>query len=93
MSNVAEKKIVKRKGIKNVRKSKRRHARNLFEKISLKKAVKAVRAAIAAKAADAAELFKKAVSVIDKAAEKKIIHSNKAARLKSRLSLAFNKNK
>jgi small subunit ribosomal protein S20 len=88
---MAEKKIVKRKGLKNVRKARRRQARNLLEKNKLKAAVKAARAAIASKAADVMEKIKKAISIIDKAAQRRIIHANKAARLKSRVSLAYNK--
>ena len=88
---MAEKKVVKRVGAKNVRKSKKRHARNLLEKKNLKDFVKAARSAIASNAANLAEQIKKAVSVIDKAAERGIIHANKAARLKSRITLAYNK--
>ncbi len=88
---MAEKKIVKRAGLKNVRKAKKRQARNLKEKNILKAAVKAARRAIASRAADLAEKLKKTISVVDKAVQRKIIHANKAARLKSRLTLAFNK--
>ncbi len=90
---MAEKKVVKRKGLKNVRKTKKQHARNLTAKIAVKAALKAARAAIAAKAADAPEKIKRSVSILDKAAERMIIHPNKAARLKSRLALAYNKTK
>ena len=90
---MAEKKIFIRKGIKNVRKTKKRAARNLMDKKNLRTALKAARRAIAAKAADVAEKIKKAVSILDKAAERKVIHANKASRLKSRLSLAYNKTK
>jgi small subunit ribosomal protein S20 len=83
---MAEKKVVKRKGIKNVRKTKKRHARNVREKSALKTALKAARAAVASKAVDILEKVRKAISVIDKAAERGIIHANKAARLKSRLT-------
>jgi len=88
---MAEKKVVKRKGLKNVRQTKKRHARNLAEKNHLKKLVKAVRQAVTKKEAGIAEKLKAAVSVLDKAAEKGIIHRNKADRLKSRLMLAANK--
>jgi small subunit ribosomal protein S20 len=88
---MAEKKEKKRKGIKNVRKNKKRHARNLQEKKTLKNMLKSARAAITAQAKDMLEKMKKAISVLDKAAERKIIHPNKAARLKSRLNLAYNK--
>lgn len=90
---MAEKKVKKRRGIKNVRKAKKRHARNVVEKTKLKLAVKTARAAIVAKASDALEKVKKAISTLDKAAERQIIHANKAARLKSRLTLAINKTK
>jgi len=90
---MAEKKVKKRKGVKNVRKTKRRQARNLLAKKELKLVVKEARAAIVAKAADLAEKLQKAISVLDKAAERQIIHKNKASRLKSRLTLAFNKSK
>ncbi|OGC34523.1 hypothetical protein A2311_05615 [candidate division WOR-1 bacterium RIFOXYB2_FULL_48_7] len=90
---MAEKKVKKtaRKGIKNVRKSKKRHLRNLKEKTLLKKLVKETRKAIAAKTADVKEKIQKAISFFDKLAQRKIIHANKAARLKSRIIKAFNK--
>lgn len=86
-----KKKVVKRKGLKNVRKAEKRHARNVREKTKLKAVLKAARSAIAAKAADVMDKLKKAISVIDKAAERGIIHKNRAARKKSRLMLGFNK--
>lgn len=82
---MAEKKVVKRKGLKNVRKAKKRRARNLTEKKKLKAVIKAAKLAIAAGAADATDKIKKAVSVIDKAAERGILHRNTASRKKSRL--------
>lgn len=88
---MAEKKVVKRTGLKNVRKAKKRHARNLLEKTNIKKVLKDARKAIAAKTAEAQALVKKALAVFDKAAQRGIIHGNKAARLKSRLMLALNK--
>ncbi|MDD5594416.1 MAG: 30S ribosomal protein S20 [Candidatus Margulisbacteria bacterium] len=90
---MAAKKPIKRKHVKNVRKTKKQRARNVREKNFLKAALKAARLAVASKAADVLDKIKKAVSVLDKAAERKIIHANKAARLKSRLNLAYNKTK
>lgn len=89
------KKVVKsaRKHVKNVRKTKKRTARNRREKVLLKSLVKNSRAAIAAKAAGVADALKKAISALDKAVQRGIIHANKAARLKSRLTKASNKNK
>ncbi len=80
-------------GLKRVRSSAKRRDRNLKTKEAIKKAIKFADRAIKAKSADAAELVKKAISVIDKAAERGIIHKNKAARKKSRLSLRFKKSK
>jgi small subunit ribosomal protein S20 len=87
------KKVVKsaRKHVKNVRKTKKRTARNRREKAFLKGVVKATRTAIAAKAADVATGLQKAISALDKAVQRGIIHANKAARLKSRLTRAANK--
>ena len=90
---MAEKKPVKRKHVKNVRKTKKQRARNVREKNLLKLALKTARLAVASKAADVLDKMKKAASVLDKAAERGIIHPNKAARLKSRLNLAYNKTK
>ncbi|MFA9440160.1 MAG: 30S ribosomal protein S20 [Rhodocyclaceae bacterium] len=56
----------------------------------LRTAVKAVRKAIeAGDKAAAQQVFQQSVSVIDSIADKKIIHKNKAARHKSRLSAAI----
>ena len=77
--------------MKRVKTSKMRRARNLAAKQNVKKAFKSAERAIAAKSADAKELVKKAVSVIDKAVQRGIIHKNKAARRKSRLLLKYNK--
>jgi small subunit ribosomal protein S20 len=55
----------------------------------LRTSIKRVRAAVAAgDKALAAEVLRKTTSVIDSVADKKIIHKNKAARQKSRLSAA-----
>lgn len=88
-----KKKVVKRKGVKNVRQTKKRRARNVAEKNTLKKAIKVARTAITGKIADAADKLKQVISSLDKAAERGIIHANKAARLKSRLMVAFNRSK
>ncbi len=57
---------------------------------SLRTAIKAVRKAIeAGDKAAAATIFQSSVSVIDRIADKKIIHKNKAARHKSRLASAL----
>ncbi len=69
-----------RSAIKKVRKDKLRTARNKKRELTLKSAVKKARASKSAKDIQAA------FSALDKAAKVKLIHPNKAARLKSRLS-------
>ena len=65
---------------KKLRKDIKRTRRNQEYRLKIKKAVKAV-----IKKGDK-ELLKKAYSIIDKAVKEKIIHKNKAARIKSRIS-------
>ena len=78
--------------IKDVKKSRERHARNVTEKSKIKTFVKKARGAVEAGDVEAAQkAVSKAASVIDKAAEKGIIHKNAAARRKSRLARAANK--
>lgn len=64
---------------KKMRQDKKRQALNLLYKKNYKKAVK--RYLIK----PSANLLKTVFSLIDKAAKKKVIHKNKAARLKSKL--------
>lgn len=66
--------------IKKVRKDKVRTARNLRREETVKKLLKVARKNPAAKNLSAV------FSALDKAAKVKLIHKNKAARLKSRLS-------
>ncbi len=75
---------------KRARQSIKRRARNVSQRSELRTAVKSVRKAIAAgdKAA-AQKVFSESMSVIDSISDKKIIHKNKAARHKSRLSAAI----
>ncbi|OGC11176.1 hypothetical protein A3K48_01455 [candidate division WOR-1 bacterium RIFOXYA12_FULL_52_29] len=90
---VKKKKNILRRGIKNVRKAQIRTDRNLIEKKKLKLAIKTAKLAIAKKTPEMANLVTTAVSIIDKAAERKLIYRTKAARMKSRLMLALNKAK
>jgi len=66
--------------IKKVRKDKTRTTRNKKRELSLKSAIKKARTSKSAKD------LQSAFSALDKAAKVKLIHPNKAARLKSRLS-------
>ena len=74
---------------KRARQSVARNKHNSSLRSMLRTSIKRVRAAIdSGDKAVAAETFQKAMSVIDSVADKKIIHKNKAARHKSRLSAA-----
>ena len=70
---------------KRVKTSQIRKARNLAAKQAIKKAFKAAEKAVQDKSSDAKELVRKAVSLIDKAAQRGIVHKNFASRKKSRL--------
>lgn len=75
---------------KRARQALKRRARNFSQRSELRTAIKSVRKAIAAgdKAA-AQKVFIESTGIIDGIADKKVIHKNKAARHKSRLSAAI----
>ncbi len=75
---------------KRARQAISRRARNFSQRSELRTAIKCVRKAIAAgdKAA-AQKIFTESMRTIDSIADKDIIHKNKAARHKSRLSAAI----
>jgi len=75
---------------KRARQSVARNKHNASLRSMMRTAIKRVRAAIATgdKAA-ATQVLQSATSVIDRVADKNIIHKNKAARHKSRLSAAI----
>ena len=78
--------------IKDVKKSRQNHLRNISAKSALKTYIKKAKTAIAAGTAPAtSEVVVQAVSAIDKTAERGIIHKNAAARRKSRLMKQANK--
>lgn len=60
--------------------------RNAQFKFAMKKAIKSLKKGAEAGEKNIAELYVNACSVIDKAAQKNIIHKKNAARKKSRLS-------
>ena len=75
---------------KRARQNISRHDRNMSLRSQLRTAIKHVRKGIASTDKTAAQAsFKAAVSKIDSIADKGIIHKNKAARHKSRLSAAI----
>jgi small subunit ribosomal protein S20 len=74
---------------KRARQADTQRAHNTTLRSTLRTAIKKVRAAIdAGNKADAQAVFASSVAVIDRIADKGIIHKNKAARHKSRLSAA-----
>ncbi|KXK12044.1 MAG: 30S ribosomal protein S20 [Microgenomates bacterium OLB23] len=70
---------------KKQRQDKKRQTSNASVRSSYKKAIKKV-AKPAAKGSTLGSLAKLAMSAIDKAVKKNVMHKNKAARLKSRVS-------
>jgi small subunit ribosomal protein S20 len=74
---------------KRARQAVKQNAHNSSQRSTLRTAIKAVRKAIeSGDKAAAAVIYQTSVSVIDRIADKKIIHKNKAARHKSRLAAA-----
>lgn len=72
---------------KRARQAVKQHAHNTSLRSTLRTAVKRVRKAIVAgDKATAQSILRESVAVIDRITDKKIIHKNKAARHKSRLS-------
>ncbi|HBQ20580.1 MAG: 30S ribosomal protein S20 [Deltaproteobacteria bacterium GWA2_38_16] len=77
--------------IKRIRQNRRRNERNKSARSTVSTAIKAVRLAISKKDKNAAQLaLKKAIPLIDKAAQTKLIHPNNASRKISRLTQQFN---
>ena len=71
--------------IKRNRQNEKRRLRNRNARGSARTAVNQARAAFEAGSPETKEAVLKAISVLDKAAEKGVIHKNNAARKKSRL--------
>jgi len=77
---------------KDLRQSKKRRQRNLLVERKVKSALKKLKKALEAKDAKLSQQsLNEVYKVLDKAAKKRIIHPNKAARKKSRLSKLVNK--
>ncbi len=72
--------------IKRIRQNEAHAERNKPYRTRAARTVRAARAAIQAGDADALELVRAAQSALDRAARRKIIHPNAAARRKSRLA-------
>ncbi|MFP4473720.1 MAG: 30S ribosomal protein S20 [Candidatus Omnitrophota bacterium] len=77
----------RRSGIKELRKNRKNHLRNLDVKTDLKKTIKGFRETVQSeKTDDAREQLKTVCKKIDKAAKRNLMHKNTAARRKSQLS-------
>lgn len=75
---------------KRARQAEVRRQHNTSKRSALRTAIKKVRKAIAGGDKEAAKsVFLASQSIIDSIADKKIVHKNKAARYKSRLSAAI----
>ncbi len=75
---------------KRARQAEAQRAHNMSLRSTLRTAVKKVRKAVVAGDKTAAQaVFQSSVGIIDRIADKKIIHKNSAARTKSRLSAAI----
>ena len=75
---------------KRARQAVKRNSQNSSQRSSLRTAIKSAKKAIEAGDQEAANaVFSKTVSIIDRIADKKRIHKNKAARHKSRLAAAL----
>jgi small subunit ribosomal protein S20 len=76
---------------KRARQAVKLNAHNSSQRSTLRTAIKAVRKAIeSGDKASAAQVFQASVSVIDRIADKRIIHKNKAANNKSKLTKYVN---
>jgi small subunit ribosomal protein S20 len=76
--------------LKRIRTSEMRRQRNVAVKSATRTYVKKARTAVAQNAEDTQAAIVAAVSALDKAAKKGVIHRNNAARRKSRLMKRFN---
>ena len=72
---------------KAARQSEKRRKHNTALRSALRTAIKSVKKAIeVGDKAKAQEVYRRSISVVDRIADKKIIHKNKASRHKSRLA-------
>ena len=82
---------IKKAAIKDLRTSAKRATRNLRTKRAVKAAVKSARASVQAGADEAEKKVLDAIKALDRAAAKKVIKKNAAARKKSRLFRSLRK--
>jgi len=75
--------------LKRIRSNESKRVRNKYQHKTTRNAIKKLRALADKKEAQA--LYPAVISMVDKLAKKNIIHKNKAANLKSKLTLHVNK--
>ncbi len=75
--------------IKRIRSNNAKRLRNKYQHKTVRNAVRVLRASTDKK--EATEMLPKVSSLIDKLAKRRVIHKNKAANLKSSLTLHVNK--
>ena len=80
-----------KQAIKRVNINRSKNTQNTMRKSALKTSIKKCKTAIESRAEDKQAVFNNTVSAIDKAASKRLIHRNTAARRKSKLARALNK--
>ena len=76
---------------KATRQSVKRYARNLSVRRTTRTAIGQARRSMAAGDSDSAEAVRKAMSLLDIAARKGVLHKNNASRRKARLAAALHK--
>ena len=76
----------RRTAIKDLRKSRAKHMRNLDIKTDLKKTLKSFLSAVKDKKAESKDLLKTVYKKLDKAAKRNVLHKRTAARRKARFA-------
>ncbi len=77
--------------IKRIRSSARKRQRNILVRSSVRTSIKKAQRTIQEHSADSADAVKHAISELDRAVSKGVMHKNSAARRKSRLIKKLNK--
>lgn len=81
----------KQSAIKHLRQTVKRRARNIVVKDELKRTLKQTRRIAGTASEEATKQLRETLKMIDKAAKKKVLKKNTAARTKSRLMKLWNK--
>ncbi len=76
--------------IKRIRSNERKRQRNILVRSKVRTAVKKARSVVAERAEGGADAVKTAISELDRAASKGVMHKNSVARRKSRLMKKLN---